>query len=273
MFLIGADPEVFVVNKSTKKIVPAIGLIEGTKEFPRKVQQGALQEDNVMAEFNITPANSFPLFQSNIATVLKEMDSVLGASGHEYDKSFRTSHEFSTRELDHPQAMQFGCNPDDNIYTLRQNEGITPALVGNIRMCGGHIHLGFKAPDRHPLLRILAVRWMDIYVGAPLAALDPDKTRRHYYGLAGNYRQKPYGVEYRTVSNFWLSHPLLIKFVWDQTILAMTMAEQLRRLEASADITPQTIRNIINSSNVSDIVSMIGRFGIKIPKIPKETVK
>jgi hypothetical protein len=44
------------------------------------------------------------------------------------------------------------------------------------------------------------------------------------YGNAGAHRPKKYGVEYRTLSNFWIFDPKLIGWVWDQTERALTEA-------------------------------------------------
>ena len=53
---IGADPELFL--RDGDAITSAIGLIGGDKYEPRLVTLGAVQEDNVLAEFNIDPAIS-----------------------------------------------------------------------------------------------------------------------------------------------------------------------------------------------------------------------
>jgi len=58
---IGADPEVFITNEKGD-IISGIGLIGGTKKEPRKVSCGAVQEDNVLGEFNITAASSRSAF-------------------------------------------------------------------------------------------------------------------------------------------------------------------------------------------------------------------
>lgn len=269
MFLIGADPEVFVVNKKTNKIVPGIGLIGGNKLSPRQVDRGALQEDNVMAEFNIDPAQDSFTFRRNIKEVLRQLDVTLEKTGHEYDKSFRTSHQFSLDELKDPQAQRFGCDPDFNAYTLEENETIKPDKIGKVRMCGGHIHIGMPSPDAHPMTRIMTARWMDILVGAPLSRLDPDITRRQFYGKAGNFRVKEYGIEYRTPSNFWLSSDNLMKFVFENSLLAATRGnsrEPISIYDAGGRYTPELIREIIDlSDNKEELVRMLARFRVIMP--------
>jgi hypothetical protein len=41
--------------------------------------------------------------------------------------------------------------------------------------------------------------------------------RRKLYGGAGAYREKDYGFEYRTLSNFWVFDPKLTKWAFEQT--------------------------------------------------------
>ncbi len=41
----------------------------------------------------------------------------------------------------------------------------------------------------------------------PAIILDKDKVRTRNYGKPGNFRPKPYGMEYRTLSNFWINDP------------------------------------------------------------------
>ena len=227
-YKVGADPEVFVED-TNGIIVPVIGFLGGTKEMPLPVENGALQEDNVMAEFNITPATNVDEFVNNIGSVMSQMNNRLGEHNLKY--VVKASHQFSKKDLKHPQASRFGCDPDYNIYSMEQNKVISPEEIGNYRVAGGHIHMGFDDPDRHPLIRILAVRWMDILVGLPLAAIDDDTVRYKFYGKAGAYRVKPYGVEYRTASNYWLKSEALIRAVYKNTITAMKYAETLKTPE------------------------------------------
>ena len=56
-FTIGADPELLLLT-ATGLPKSAIGLIGGTKQNPKPFGIGHVQEDNVMVEFNIPPANN-----------------------------------------------------------------------------------------------------------------------------------------------------------------------------------------------------------------------
>ena len=45
---------------------------------------------------------------------------------------------------------------------------------------------------------------------------DTDDQRRQLYGKAGAFREQPHGVEYRTLSNFWIFSKDLISEVYDR---------------------------------------------------------
>ena len=54
----GSDFEIGVANIKKKKIIPVCGLLGGTKDDPKEIGNYCqVQEDNVMAEFNIPPVN------------------------------------------------------------------------------------------------------------------------------------------------------------------------------------------------------------------------
>lgn len=67
---IGADPELFIVNSKTGKVVSSIGLIPGVKGEPyvgEDMPNGfGLETDNILAEFNIPPVKDCANFINNI---------------------------------------------------------------------------------------------------------------------------------------------------------------------------------------------------------------
>ena len=105
-----------------------------------------------------------------------------------------------------PEAFESGCEPDFSAYNGgKPNKSIDYKRNMNI-YSGAHIHLQFE--DEH--LRNLTdlnkmckfVQFCDILAGI-LAVIfeknDLSKLRRKYYGKAGTFRIKSYGIEYRVL--------------------------------------------------------------------------
>jgi hypothetical protein len=80
-----------------------------------------------------------------------------------------------------------------------------------------------------------------MFLGLWSVIRDPDTKRRELYGKAGAFRFKPYGVEYRVLSNFWLHTPDRMEYVWHLVRGALGCRTEPDPL----------LQDIINSSNVS----------------------
>jgi hypothetical protein len=65
------------------------------------------------------------------------------------------------------------------------------------------------------------VKQLDCFLGLPSLLWDGDTARRKMYGAAGAFRPKPYGVEYRVLSNAWLLSEERMRFVYNQTVSAV----------------------------------------------------
>lgn len=210
---IGADPELFVFRDG--RASSGIGLIGGSKLAPRWVPGGAVQEDNVLAEFNIYPASSEDEWVENITTVMNALRMIL-PEGTELRAI--PSHEYDVNELRSwgPMAMQFGCEPDS--YLDSPAAGTPPP---GLRTAGGHVHIGYENPKEYMNSNIIAA--CDIFIG--LASVEYEcTTRRGLYGGAGCYRNKPYGVEYRTPGNWWLASEKRIRWMFRRTRMAAEAA-------------------------------------------------
>lgn len=213
-FTIGCDPEFFI--KKHSKHLSAIGLIGGSKDAPKPLDKPgfAILEDNVAVEFNIAPCNTAAELVQSIEYVLTELKQQL----KDVEFSEESAVLFDPDQLHHPQAQEFGCEPDYNAWTRSINPR-PKAADQTLRSAGGHVHVGTTANH------IEVIRAMDLFLGVPSTKLDKGTLRRQLYGKAGCFRRKDYGCEYRTLSNFWIFSPKLIEWVYTQTARAIEFVE------------------------------------------------
>ena len=208
---LGADPELFLEKDGI--IISAEGMIGGTKHEPKAISNKghAIQEDNVMIEFNIPAADNRDSFVDDIVFVKDYLTQLVGL--YDCKLNISASAELDKKQLTTAQAKLFGCEPDLNVYTKSVND--PPEPTGTLRTCGGHIHIGFLNPSF--ATSELIVLAMDQVLGLESIILDPDVRRREMYGNAGAFRVKSYGVEYRSLSNFWIKDEESIKWAYDKT--------------------------------------------------------
>jgi hypothetical protein len=202
MLQLGSDPELFLEDP-TGKVISAIGKIGGRKDKPKKVTKlgsgFAIQEDNVLLEFNVPPAKYQETWVENHKKMLDYLTELVRKMG--LVLSTKASHSMDDDQLKHPKAFVFGCEPDFDVWNLEWNK--KPACDDpNLRSAGGHIHVAYDKPTSETSIKL--ARLLDLTVGAPLALVDPDKRRAQLYGRPGAIRFKTYGLEYRTPSNYWL---------------------------------------------------------------------
>lgn len=213
---IGSDPEVFIENEN--EIISAIGMIPGTKNDPHPISEEGhfIQTDNIAFEFNIPPCKTEDEFVFHITKVKDYLEAIAIANGARL--STKASGEINPIYLDHPQALEFGCEPDLNPYLREENP--RPDAQTNLRCVGGHIHIGY--PDSNQEHSEYIVKAFDIFVTLPALLIDSDERRRELYGKAGAFRFKePWGVECRALSNFWIHSDEYMRWVYRQSIKAV----------------------------------------------------
>lgn len=256
---LGADPEVFLRNKMGQHL-SVIGMIGANKWAPKQIANMAegftLQEDNVALEFGVPPAATKEEFVRNIRNVMKAGLSTLPATRF----SRLSCTIFPESEMDNPNAWVFGCEPDFNAWTGEENtkpEAPHPFM----RSAGGHIHVETELDKKN------VIRAMDLFLGVPSVLMDQGTERRKLYGKAGAFRPKPYGVEYRTLSNFWIFRPKLIEWAWDQTARALHSAEHGIALEeydfAEMDL-EEDIQYCINNGDKVLAQQLVTEFNLEL---------
>lgn len=217
---IGADPEFFVSYK--KQLVSAHGLVPGTKENPFIVKDGAVQVDGMALEININPATSSKEFCKNILSVMKQLKEMV--PNHEFllEAAVHFKEEYLRGQPE--EVRKLGCDPDFNAYTNEINP--SPNADQTLRTAAGHIHIGWcEGADvqdaGHVDMCIQLVKQLDLFLGVPSILWDECAERRILYGKAGAFRPKPYGVEYRVLSNAWITSEYRMEWVYKRTIAAV----------------------------------------------------
>lgn len=210
---LGADPEVFLMD-NTGKHISAIGLVNANKWHPLQIEGMppgfTLQEDNVALEFGIPPAASEDEWVSHIQAVMEK--SKEWTKGLSFSKLSCTI--FPEDQMNCPAAFRFGCEPDHDAWTGKENPKPQPPHQ-YMRSAGGHIHVETKMCPAD------TVKAMDLYLSVPATVMDNGEARKQLYGKKGAHRVKPYGVEYRSLSNFWIFDEKLIRWSWRATKRAL----------------------------------------------------
>jgi len=246
---LGCDPETFLVDKNGKPI-SAIGYIKADKWNPMQIPDMpkgfTLQEDNVSLEYGIPPAASAQEFIGSINAVMQKSLDYLP----ELSFSKLSCIIFPEDQMEHPLAHIFGCEPDFDAWADKENRKPEPPHPF-MRSAGGHIHVETEKDGKS------VVRLMDLFLGVPSVLMDTGEDRKKLYGKAGAHRIKPYGVEYRTLSNFWIFSDRLIQWAWDNT---------QRAVESELDVSAYADR-ILQAINGNDKVvakQLVEEFNLEV---------
>jgi len=260
--LVGADPEVFVKQNGIFK--SAHGLIKGDKQHPFPVNKGAVQIDGLALEFNIDPAATDNEFLVNIQSVYKTLRDMVP----DYEVVATPVADFTEEYMKSlpAESLILGCDPDFNAWT-NGGENVKPNGNLPMRTAAGHVHIGWcegadKNSPGHIADCCAVVKQLDYYLGLVSLLFDGNTRRRSMYGAAGCFRPKSYGVEYRVLSNAWLNSEKLIKWVFNNTQIAM---DDMVNGYLLAD-EYGNIQQIINTSNVKEAKAIINNFNIPVPQ-------
>jgi hypothetical protein len=218
----GSDPEYFVINETTGKIVSSIPVIEGTKEKPESLGDGYfILQDNILAEGNIPPSTTMELFIHHMHELKRRMTSYIKAKYPPLGLYHADCLEVDTIFLSHPDAMQFGCSPYLNAWD-KQVHRAKDLSQESIRTAGFHIHIGYDCDGiwNKETLNAIITKAFDIFVIIPSCLTQVDQRRFENYGGLGQYRDTSYGVECRSLGAFFVDDKYL-PWVFRQTVRAL----------------------------------------------------
>lgn len=260
-YRVGHDAEFFVSDNSGN-IVPVCEKVGGTKSNPLTLEWSSLgttiQEDGVALEIGMAPVH--PLEFSGVA-----YHSVLEVSEWVRKKGLSiqygiSSHAFPAELLaKYPQANEIGCMPDRNAWERGQKR--MPVLIedlGNNRFTGGHLHFSFecegkgvghKAKNGTPTWAI--VQMLDALALTSWAyyGVAYQSHRAAFYGLPGLYRNKPYGLEYRTPTNH--------SVIGNESTVNSFVVQCSTVVQACAELSAHEVRGFYDSIPWTDVASML----------------
>lgn len=199
--------------------------------------------DGVQAELNPRPNTCRANLGNEIGACFRKLFVELKNSGKTVGVDFKPIVDITAEELESlsEKSKQFGCAPSTNIYKNAEEAQIKVDPKKYLkRSAGGHIHLGWHAGywngavDVPKMKDVLSnpevlVPVLDLVVANTCVLLDRfegNAERRKNYGRVGEFRLKDYGMEYRTLSNFWLRSYQLMSLVTGLCRMACHMVEQ-----------------------------------------------
>lgn len=272
--LIGADIELFVQHKETGEIISAENFILGTKDQPYNFDPVnpyfGTSKDNVLAEFTIPPTTTAEQWLTYISKARTYIDSIIPK---EYCTVAFPAFILDPKWLQTEQAKIFGCEPDFNAYSQRVN--IFPKREDeNLRSAALHVHFGYDAPSPydalqckdHPgdyipdALRLDIIKACDLFMGIPAVLIEPPNRRKELYGKAGAFRPKPYGVEYRTLGNYYLQSPELTLWVREAAQNAINWLNAGNKVDANLG---KVVQNTIDNCDKEMAEYIINDFNLK----------
>lgn len=264
---LGTDIEAFIINDKTGVEVSPVEIFPS--DSPQKIEfkQGFIERDGYAIEFQPNPSTEVSEVKENFRELIKE-----------FYKSF-SGYSLSTKHIVHVDlqylqeiedwpSLVFGCKPDYNARNSKLSEPNkkVSALVETARTAGCHIHIGIpgwdpKSEDRGEYVfyspenkawvekAVNLLKWVDLFVGLKSTIYDIPSERRQVYGKSGDFRFTKHGVEYRTLSNFPILHPVIFSNLFEISKRIATDWIETKYGNYVTNDHTETIITIINSCN------------------------
>lgn len=170
-------------------------------------------------------------------------------------------------------ACVSGCDPDINAYTGEFVYGVPNYEDHPFVWCGMHIHMGVAYPikDANSVIKMLD-RTSGLMSVAMSEEDDVSRMRRRFYGGAGAYRIKDYGLEYRVIgSDAWCSYTSVHMLSGPaKTLGVLVESGRERRIVEKLEI----LQAIISDADIQDIINLVQkREAIEAIKAQREVLE
>lgn len=259
-FALGTDPEIFVKNGND--LIPAFKFLPDKKNpisrellsnLSARLPSNCVANcfwDGFQAEFNCPAQQCIAWIPDGVRAGL--LGVIEAARSFESNAKLTIQNVFqipsATLKASLDEHVMLGCDASANAYGMGGLHVENPRKL-RYRFAGGHIHFGLNTEFRKLTIEEAEkiVRYLDTILGVwavGAAASIDNPIRRQYYGLAGEFRMPPHGLEYRTLSNFWFAHPGITNLVlmMARRILYSSI-ETLDKWVAHPQETVETINN------------------------------
>jgi hypothetical protein len=249
----GSDPEFFLVNKKTGLLAP---LFEA-------------ERDGLAWEPKIIPSSCRDIFGHSVVDTIRQvyLSDNLEFTGNTVEKIAKGVYP--------KKFLRIGCRTSNNLYIGEENPAESESL--RWRASGGHIHIGHPpAFLNHPsgILTInlrnneLVYTMVNLFdrIGGLLSTAmchnpEQERLRKKFYGKAGSYRPKTYGIEYRTPTSWDIFFPhnryiLLqgLRLAWFLAVSSFSKTEHIRN-KAKSMVTE--IRSLASDEEIVDIINNV----------------
>jgi len=216
MITIGADPELFYTQG--KGVYPCALAFQtaGIETGRFSTPFGDLYVDGAALELQPNPSTEPEQVTSNLSRLLLWAHSLYTNA----DLAIVPEMEIDLAWCEeHPDLAVFGCDPDLSAWGEECRPATIDASKHPWRYAGFHIHFGCVEDTTFFAGDVIedVTKMLDRTVGlaSMVISMNNDSKRRGIYGRPGIYRRQPWGMEYRTPSNWLLRSPKFTNFIFE----------------------------------------------------------
>ena len=282
----GTDPEVaaYYVKDGIKYVEPApyFRLEMGVEAKKVKSKHPvyfdrygvSIIEDGVAFEFIIPSTRDYSVMFDNIQYALGQLNYVL--SPYDYAIAIEPTlnyeiEKFLDKDDDYQMCLMFGCDPDKDAILPDYVCKVIDALRHPYRYFGGHFQIGCSDPRGRRLIQTHYepfIKLCSIFIGNSVMArstfTELEQIRAQLYGQPGRYRIQPWGIEYRTPSNSWITNRWTMAKMFKGAQIAFKLLQSPKEGKAMInEYLPSTITALANADAQmsKDILgSMVGEY-------------